>query len=68
MKTARHTHSCALVKNVLSGSAEIVAVGGFSSKGSVYLNSIEIFSVDSLKWRKAGNVSVSLFLSLNFHC
>jgi hypothetical protein len=51
MPTGRRGHACALVRNEKTGNHEIVAAGGFSTK---YFATVEIYTVSSKSWRKAG--------------
>jgi hypothetical protein len=60
MPTSRSGHICALVKNIHSGQAEIVAVGGWSS------SVVEIFNVNTNSWRTGGKLLNSQQRSFDF--
>jgi hypothetical protein len=64
MPTRRYGHVCALVRNIESGDAEIVVVGGSSS--SLSHLPVEIFNVKSLSWRTGGKLLNSRPKSFKF--
>jgi hypothetical protein len=57
MPTPRTSLSCIPVKNVLSGGTEIIAMGGHSA--GTFHDNVEIFSMATKSWRKAGRVLVN---------
>jgi hypothetical protein len=65
MPTPRWAISCAVVKNIKTGAAEVVVTGGHNSiKGTVtYYDAVEIYNVETNSWRKAGRVLVQVIFA-----
>ncbi len=51
MPTARYSHSCGIVD---SYGKEIVVVGGDDGTENGRLDSVDIFNLETMKWRRAG--------------
>jgi hypothetical protein len=48
---------CFLMKNTITGEAEIVLAGGITRPESVVQNTVDVFNMETLEWRTAGKVS-----------
>jgi hypothetical protein len=64
MPTPRWAISCAVVKNIKTGAAEVVVTGGGSK--ITHYDAVEIYNVETNSWRKAGRVIVQVIFAYFF--